>query len=72
MKTDADRIRSELARAGLSVRAGARALGVSRDKLRHYTEGHLPVPQYLWLALGYLGDKRELDDANITDTDCTT
>jgi hypothetical protein len=33
------------------VRGGAKALGLSRDKLRQYTEGHKTVPEYLWLAL---------------------
>lgn len=53
---DATQLRELLARARLSVRAAARALGLSRDKLRQYTEGRTPVPAWLWLAAERLAD----------------
>lgn len=42
--------RSALARAGLTQRAAARALGINERTVRRYAAGE-PVPYVIWLAL---------------------
>lgn len=65
---DAARLRTLLAAAGLSIRGSARALGVSRGRLREYTEGKSPIPQYIWLAAEHLAERKEQEDAERTDS----
>lgn len=42
--------RSALARAGLTQRGAARALGINERTVRRYAAGE-PVPYVIWLAL---------------------
>lgn len=47
--TPAD-FRAALARAGLTQRGAARALGINERTVRRYAAGY-PVPTVVWLAL---------------------
>ena len=49
--TDAARLRTELARLGLSQRAAARLLGVDRQTVLRWCAGRHRVPVAVWLAL---------------------
>lgn len=49
--TDADRLRSELTRLGLSQAALARALGLTPRHMSRYATGRQRVPQTVWLAI---------------------
>lgn len=60
---EAQRLRHLLSAAGLSIRGGARRLGLTRGRLREYTEGRVPIPQYIWLAAERLAETQELRDA---------
>ena len=51
MTSDVDRLRSELARLGLSQAALARALGLTPRHLSRYATGRQTVPQTVWLAI---------------------
>lgn len=50
----ADRIRYQLLLAGLSQRAGARALGIDDRTMRKYCSGHYAVPRVVDLAMQFL------------------
>lgn len=45
-----DLFRSALARAGLTQRGAARALGINERTVRRYAAGE-PVPTVVWIAL---------------------
>lgn len=49
--TDADRLRAELARLGLSQRAAARELEIDDRVVRKWCAGQGTVPSIVWLAL---------------------
>jgi predicted transcriptional regulator len=48
--------RASLARAGLTQRGAARALGINERTVRRYCAGHF-VPRVVWLALERLALK---------------
>ena len=50
-KSDGERIRSMLDRAGLTQRAGAKALGIHERTMRKYISGELETPQLVKVAL---------------------
>lgn len=49
--TDADRLRAQLARLGLSQRGLARALGLDERIVRRWAAGADRVPPVVWLAV---------------------
>lgn len=49
--TDADRLREQLARLGLSQRGLARLLELDERIVRRWCAGEGPVPKLVWLAL---------------------
>ena len=49
--TDADRLRSELARLGLSQAALARRLDVTPRHMSRWATGRCSVPTAVWLAI---------------------
>lgn len=51
MKTDADRLRSEIARLGRTQRGLARELGIDERTMRRYVAGDREIPPLLWAAL---------------------
>lgn len=53
-RSDAERLRAQLARCGLSQRGAARELGVSERAMRYWCAGEQAVPQVVWLALCWL------------------
>ncbi len=58
--TDADRLRAELTRLGLSQRALARELEIDGRVVRRWCAGQLAVPQIVWLAIDALGDRQDM------------
>lgn len=56
--TDATRLRSTLARLGLSQRGLARELELDPRVVRRYCTGEIPVPRAVWLALDGLAARR--------------
>jgi transcriptional regulator with XRE-family HTH domain len=51
-----DLFRSALARAGLTQRGAARALGINERTVRRYAAGE-PVPTVVWIALRALATR---------------
>lgn len=49
--TDADRLRLELARLGLSQRGLARTLELDDRLVRRWCSGREPVPKVVWFAV---------------------
>lgn len=57
MTTDATRLRSTLARLGLSQRGLARELDLDPRLVRRYCTGEIAVPRAVWLALETLANR---------------
>ena len=52
--TDADKIRAQLDKCGLSQRGAARELDLDERTMRRYCAGDLPVPRVVDYALRWL------------------
>jgi ribosome-binding protein aMBF1 (putative translation factor) len=55
--TDADKLRDQLARLGISQRGLARELDLDERTVRRYCAGELPVPRVVWLSLEALASR---------------
>lgn len=58
--TDAERLRSILAEAGLSQREAARRLDIDERTMRRYC-ANAPVPKVIWLALSAIIEEERRD-----------
>ncbi len=52
--TDADQLRAQLEKSGLSQRGAARELDIDERTMRRYVAGELPVPRVVDYALRWL------------------